>query len=389
MNPILASQFKQTDAGLIPTDWDVKTVGEALQFYSGKAHEPYISRFGKFIVVNSKFISTDGAVRKYCTKNLMPARAGDVLMVMSDLPNGRALAKCFLVDRDDIYAVNQRVCIFRSRAYDSRYLRYILSRNPYFMAFDDGVQQTHLLNDPIKRCPIVLPSALEQRAIADALSDTDELIASIERLITKKRAIKQGMMQELLTGRYRLPGFDEPWNSRRLFEMLSYEQPGRFLVRTSKQLESGRIPVLTAGKTFVLGYTNEIFGIYKAHPVIIFDDFTTASKFVDFNFKAKSSAMKILSARPGTDLRFIYERMQLIDFPLGDHKRYWISEYSQQQISVPDEAEQVAIAAVLQDCTNEIRSLEARLAKTIAVKQGMIQELLTGRIRLPVKEAVS
>jgi type I restriction enzyme, S subunit len=199
MTSDVTSRFEQTDAGLIPTDWDVKTIGQALQFYSGKAHEPYVSRFGKFVVVNSKFISTDGKIRKYCTKNVMPARSGDVLMVMSDLPNGRALAKCFLVDRDDLYAVNQRVCIFRSRIHDPRYLRYILNRNPYFMAFDDGVQQTHLLNGPIKRCPVVLPSVGEQRAIAESLSVADELIGALEGLIAKKQAIKQGMMQQLLT----------------------------------------------------------------------------------------------------------------------------------------------------------------------------------------------
>ncbi|MDV6267752.1 restriction endonuclease subunit S [Rhodococcus globerulus] len=178
--------FKQTDAGVIPEDWEVRTIGESLRFISGKAHEPYVSRSGNFVVVNSKFISTDGTVRKYCTVNLTPAREGDVLMVMSDLPNGRALAKCFLVDESDKYAVNQRVCIFRSKYYDPRYLRYVLNRNPYFMAFDDGVQQTHLLNDPIRKCPIALPSRSEQKAIGDALTDADNLIAAIERLIAKK-----------------------------------------------------------------------------------------------------------------------------------------------------------------------------------------------------------
>jgi type I restriction enzyme S subunit len=208
-------------------------------------------------------------------------------------------------------------------------------------------------------------------------------------LIAKKQAIKQGMMQQLLTGKRRLPGFDKPWSPRRLTDMLSYEQPGRFLVQTSKQLESGRVPVLTAGKTFILGYTNESHGVYTKHPVIIFDDFTTASKYVDFDFKAKSSAMKILSAKAGTNLRFAYEWMQLIDFPLGDHKRYWISEYSKQEIHVPSEEEQEAISAVIADADVELRVLRSRLAKANAVKQSMMEQLLTGRTRLPVAEAAS
>ncbi len=198
--------------------------------------------------------------------------------------------------------------------------------------------------------------------------------------------VKQDMVQQILTGEIRLPGFTREWESRRLADLLSYEQPGPFLVRTSTQLENGRVPVLTAGKTFLLGYTNETDGVYHAHPVIIFDDFTTATQFVDFDFKAKSSAMKILSSRPGTNLRFIYERMQLIRFQLGDHKRYWISEYSRQTIKVPEPGEQDAIAEVLQTFTDEIRTLRLRLAKANAIKQGMMQELLSGRTRLPIKE---
>lgn len=131
------------------------------------------------------------------------------------------------------------------------------------------------------------------------------------------------------------------WRIRTLDELLSYEQPGRYLVRSTDYVDRGRYPVLTAGKTFLLGYTNESDGAFTKLPVIIFDDFTTASKYVDFAFKAKSSAMKMLRARSSeSDLRFLYERMQLIDFPIADHKRRWIAEYSKIEIEVPDAAEQ-------------------------------------------------
>jgi type I restriction enzyme S subunit len=96
--------------------------------------------------------------------------------------------------------------------------------------------------------------------------------------------------------------------------------------------------------------------------------------------------MKILRAKAGVDLRFMYERMQLIDFPLGDHKRYWISEYSKQEVMVPGEREQRAIAWVSADLDSEIKLLKRRLAKARSVKIGMMQELLTGRTRLPVME---
>jgi len=158
---------------------------------------------------------------------------------------------------------------------------------------------------------------------------------------------------------------------------LSYEQPGRYLVSTTRQLESGRIPVLTAGKTFILGYTNDTEGVCKSLPVIIFDDFTTASKYVDFAFKAKSSAMKLLRARPGiADLRFIYERMQLINFFVGDHKRHWISEYSKIEILVPDLEEQVAIANALQEFDVLVEATNERLGKLNDLKLAAAQRLI-------------
>lgn len=230
--------------------------------------------------------------------------------------------------------------------------------------------------------PLLSPGAAS--AVSEVLREITSLILSFERLLAKKLAIKQGMMQELLTGRTRLPGFDGLWQKRKLGDLLTYEQPGRYLVASTEYVKSGT-PVLTAGKTFLLGYTSEKQGVYDSLPVIIFDDFTTASKYVTFPFKAKSSAMKILSPTTGTDLRFIYERMQLINFVAVDHKRRWISEYSKLEVSVPTLAEQTAIARVLEDAEGEIVALKNRLESTRNVKQGMMQELLTGRTRLKVE----
>lgn len=231
-----------------------------------------------------------------------------------------------------------------------------------------------------------VPIEAEQQAIGQALDAADDLIVTLERLIAKKQAIKQGMMQQLLTGRTRLPGFTAPWQPARLGELLAYEQPGRYLVSNADYTDTGT-PVLTAGKTFLLGRTPERHGIFTNVPVIILDDFTTASKYVDFPFKAKSSAMKMLSARPGVSLRYVFERMQLIDFAAVDHKRRWIAEFSKIEILTPCEDEQVAIAGVLEDAETEIAFLARRLEKTRAIKTGMMQQLLTGRTRLSVEAA--
>ncbi|MFF4030087.1 restriction endonuclease subunit S [Streptomyces sviceus] len=262
---------------------------------------------------------------------------------------------------------------------------YLQSMKSEFERISNGSTIKTIGLDYFRQLTIPLPEIEEQRLISRMLLDIDEFLASLEQLVTKKQAIKQGLMQELLTGRRRLPGFTAPWRTRRLCDLLTYEQPSPYLVRTSKQLDAGRVPVLTAGKTFILGFTNESHGIFRDHPVVIFDDFTTTSKYVDFDFKVKSSAIKILKARDGADLRFVHGRMQLIDFSLGDHKRYWISEYSKQELLVPEVEEQTAVAQVLADADDEIDALKVRIEKARSVKQGMMQELLTGRTRLPVQ----
>ena len=134
------------------------------------------------------------------------------------------------------------------------------------------------------------------------------------------------------------------WVVTNLETLLSYEQPTNYIVNTTDYNDSYPTPVLTAGKSFILGYTNETTGIYNRVPTIIFDDFTTESKYVDFPFKVKSSAMKILTAN--TDLiliRFAYYLMQSINIDHDNHQRYWISVFSKQEVALPPLAEQQRI----------------------------------------------
>ena len=248
-----------------------------------------------------------------------------------------------------------------------------------------GSGQPLVTGGQIKNLDFAIPSnKKEQSAIATALSDTDALIEKLEKLIEKKKNIKQGAMQELLTGKRRLPGFSGKWETKKLGELLDYEQPTEYLVKDTDYSDDFNTPVLTAGKTFVLGYTAEENGIFQNLPTIIFDDFTTAIKYVDFPFKAKSSAMKMLIPRSkDINLKFVFAKMQMIDFQLGDHKRYWISEYQNIEIATPKPDEQNAIATVLSDMDTEIEKLESQLTKFQNIKQGMMQTLLTGKIRLP------
>ena len=155
-----------------------------------------------------------------------------------------------------------------------------------------------------------------------------------------------------------------------LGELLNYEQPGPYLVSSKEYNLSYPTPVLTAGATFILGHTNEQHGIYSASqgsPAIIFDDFTTASKWVDFPFKAKSSAMKILTSSNDNpiDLRYIYYVLDALNYTPSTHSRHWISTFSKMQVAFPPPTVREYIVSTL----NHFKALEAELEAELDVRK--------------------
>ena len=179
-------------------EWEEKTLGQLARYENGKAYEQDISSEGKYVVVNSRFISTDGAVRKYSNAEFCIADAGDVLMVLSDLPKGKALAKCYFVEAKGKYAVNQRVCRLKAEKFDAKLLFYTLNRNPHLLAFDDGLSQTHLSKGSVLECPLCIPpQKKEQHRIADCLSSLDELISAQSQKLAALKTHKKGLMQQL------------------------------------------------------------------------------------------------------------------------------------------------------------------------------------------------
>jgi type I restriction enzyme S subunit len=173
--------------------WSATTLGESCTFSNGKAHENEISENGCYIVVNSRFISQEGRIVKKTNQFLHPLCVGDIAMVMSDVPKGRALAKCFIVDENEKYTLNQRICSISSSEVDTKFLYYQLNRNPNLLAYDNKGSQANLRKFDILSCPVYLPSNEEQVRIAFEL---DSLLLNVEKLESIYRG-KLGALSEL------------------------------------------------------------------------------------------------------------------------------------------------------------------------------------------------
>ena len=229
---------------------------------------------------------------------------------------------------------------------------------------------------------VTIPTIDEQTKIANFLTAVDEKIQHLTQKADLLAQYKKGVMQQIFSQELRFKDDDggefAEWEEAMLGDVLDYEQPTKYLVSSTEYDDSYETPVLTAGKTFVLGYTDEVNGIFEhGLPVIIFDDFTTAFKFVTFPFKAKSSAMKILKLNSASNnIKFIYEVMGILDLPTGDeHKRYWISEYSKLLFQLPCLKEQTKIATFLTAIDDKITHTQTQLAAVKQYKQGLLQQM--------------
>jgi len=209
----------------------------------------------------------------------------------------------------------------------------------------------------LRESEIPLPPLSEQKKIVKILDEKMRKIAEAKKLREEALADTERIFPQTLH-EISEEGKKKEWEEKMFEEVLDYEQPTRYIVSSKDYSYDYKTPVLTAGKTFILGHTKEKDGIFPTSklPVIIFDDFTTAIKFVDFPFKVKSSAMKILHTKKGkANARFLFYLMQIIKINHYTHKRYWISEYSKVRILLPSLAEQQKIVSRLGALSAKIR----------------------------------
>lgn len=191
------------ERGEVPAGWEICQLADKSKFTNGKAHEKDIDENGEFIVVNSKFISSEGSVAKKTNSAMCLAAKNDILMVMSDVPKGKAIAKCFYVDKGHLYTVNQRICRLTAQEIEPLFLFYVLNRNRYFLAFDDGVKQTNLRKNEVLECPIGVPPVDYQRKVIEILEAFTAKMDLDYKQLNRLKIIKRGLMDDLLTGKVR------------------------------------------------------------------------------------------------------------------------------------------------------------------------------------------
>lgn len=383
---------------MVPKEWKIKTIGDIATVSSGGTPNrkeqaywngdiPWVTTAEvqfKTILDSAEKITKEGLTNS--SAKLFPINT--ILMAMYGQGKTRGQ-----VAKLGIKASTNQACaaiILSSDYCVDYYYQFLIYQYENIRNMSNSGSQENLSGSIVKSIPVLVPPYFEQEKIAQILSTWDQAISTTEKMLQNSQQQKKALMQQLLTGKKRLLDengvkFSDEWQRIELGLLLDYQQPTPYLVESTAYSDSYETPVLTAGKTFILGYTNESSGIYQDQlPVIIFDDFTTDSKYVNFPFKAKSSAMKILTAKKGVSIKFVFEAMQMLQFTVGGHQRHWISIFSNLVIPLPNKKEQQQIAEVLSLADQEIETLQKKLDCLQQEKKALMQQLLTGKKRVKV-----
>ena len=395
--------YKQTVVGVIPEDWDAKTVGGEIDLLMG---HPFPSvgyaesgvRLLRGSNVKRGQTDWDDDITQYWP-SITPdiaryqLRQGDLVIAMDGSLVGRSFAQ---LKADDLPALLlQRVARIRSDRLDIKYLTAFVGSDR-FVKYADAVKTVtaipHISPGDIRNFTIPVPPTVEeQRAIAAALSDVDTLLGGLDRLIAKKRNLKQAAMQQLLTGQTRLPGFHGEWEVKTIEDTADCLDNLRVPLNEAQRAQmKGDYPYCGANGVldYVNGHVIDDDIILIAEDGGYFDEYGTRP--IAYRMKGKcwvNNHAHILKSKPGSDQGFLYYSLvhkNILPFlASGTRAKLNKSEMNKIEMLLPNnEAEQTAIAAILSDMDAELSALEARRDKTRALKQGMMQELLTGRTRL-------
>ena len=376
--------YKRTEVGVIPSEWQVLRIGDLFESTAGGDFDPSrssdVQGDSHPYPIYANGLSQEG-LYGFC--NYAENRPGSITVTARG-----TLGKAFYRDTPFV-AIGRLLVLAPKVRMDARYFAHCINHSVHFAVESTGVPQ--LTAPQVARYLLSVPPEAEQRAIAEALSDVDELIGSLEKLIAKKRAIKQAAMQELLTGKTRLPGFNGRWETRSLEHIVNCLDHVRIpLNETQRANMPGPYPY--CGANGILDYVGDFVidddVILIAEDGGYFDEY--AHRPIAYRMSGRiwvNNHAHILKAKRGHSEGFLYFSLvhkNILPYLAGGTRaKLNRSEMNKIEICLPLQfAEQEAIAAVLSDIDAEIAALERRRDKTRAIKQGMMQQLLTGRVRL-------
>ncbi|EAD8561552.1 restriction endonuclease subunit S [Listeria monocytogenes] len=238
--------------------WEQRKLRDIANYRNGKAHEQVEDEDGKYTIINSKFISTNGKVQRYTNEQVEPIFDGEIAMVLSDLPNGKALAKLFLVKEDGKYTLNQRIAgITPNENIDPIFLNFRMNRNNYFLKFDSGVTQTNLSKSQVENFIALYPTFDEQYKIGLFFTQLDDAIALHQRKLDALKLMKKGLLQQMFPNneekvpRLRFADFNEKWERCKISSFARNTYGGGTPKTNVPEYWQGRIPWIQSGDLLI------------------------------------------------------------------------------------------------------------------------------------------
>ena len=316
---------------------------------------------------------------------------GDVFFTTSsETPEEVGMSSVWVFDLPNVYLNSFSFGYRPTTQFDLNYLAFML-RSPQvrksIMLLAQGISRYNISKTKMMDIKVPVPSIEEQEVVGRFFSNIDNLIAANQRKLDLLKEQKKGYLQKMFpkngakVPELRFAGFADNWEERKLGEIFNYEQPTKYIVKSTEYDDTFNTPVLTAGKSFLLGYTDEITGIKNAtveNPVVIFDDFTTGSHYVDFPFKIKSSAMKLLSLNDNSDnFYFMFNTLKNIKYVPQSHERHWISKFSEFEIYKPSQEEQQKIGSFFKQLDDTIALHQRKLDLLKEQKKGFLQKMFS------------
>ena len=348
-------------------EWEIYPLTDFMSFKNGM--NPDAKRFGrgtKFIsvmdILNNQFICydnirasvevVDGDIETY------GVNYGDILFQRSsETLEDVGQANVYLDSKPAVFGG----FVIRGKSksnYYPMFFRYLLASptaRKKIIVKGAGAQHFNIGQDGLSKVCLNIPSIQEQEKIAKLFECIDTRIATQNKIIEDLKKLKSAIRKKMFSLLK-----DEYTESFEINQLLDYEQPTAYIVANDEySTDTSLTPVLTANKGFILGYTDEKFGIYQKGECIIFDDFTMDAKYVSFPFKVKSSAIKILTAKPNVNLRFMFEYLSYWEFKSEEHKRHYISEIASLVIELPSKERQSIIASLMTSLNSKL-DIEAK-----------------------------